>query len=96
MRLALVAKYLGQLWSCWPSLLWRRRGAPWGLVMVIRQCVTVLVLAGLPSLRIATPKDLQANEALVVVALAFVMAPLLMIYPVPGCSGMAGWVFTWR
>ena len=43
--------------------------------------VAVLVAAGLPASRLPRPAHLQTNEGLVVAALAFVLSPLLMTWP---------------
>ena len=41
----------------------------------------VILLLSLPTIRLQTPEHIQTNEALVLVALAFVASPLLMLYP---------------
>ncbi len=57
------------------SMTWRF-GLAFGLLLVI--C--------LPLARIAAPKTIQNNEALCIVALAFVLAPLAMAYPMAGAG----------
>jgi len=48
--------------------------------------VTVLVVAGAPLARLPAPGHVQTNEALTVTSLAFVLAPLLMSYPLMGAG----------
>ncbi|NIR61705.1 MAG: hypothetical protein GWO02_20545, partial [Gammaproteobacteria bacterium] len=52
-------------------------------VMAWRLAVVVVLLAaaGTLAMRIDEPRHLQANEALVITALAFVLAPLAMTWP---------------
>ncbi|KPJ95914.1 MAG: hypothetical protein AMJ55_02880 [Gammaproteobacteria bacterium SG8_15] len=49
----------------------------------IRYFVVILVLLALalPTTRIQAPEQIQTNEALVIVALAFLLSPLIMFYP---------------
>jgi trk system potassium uptake protein TrkH len=50
--------------------------------------IALLVVMGLPSLRLSHPADIQDNESLAVTALAFVFTPLIMSYPMMG-SGLS-------
>src|SRR5690606_29206311 len=52
-----------------------------------------LLVVGLPLARLAAPARLQANEAMAVVALAFVAASLVMSYPLAAAS--ASWLDAW-
>ena len=49
--------------------------------------ILLLIMAGLPSLRLTYPGDLQQNESLAITALAFIITPLIMSYPLMG-SGL--------
>ena len=85
-RVSVLGKYLGQL-ALTLAILAAVPGAValldgehavalrYGLVM------TGLVLATLPTLRLPAPAHVQSNEALLIVALTFLAAPLLMSYP---------------
>ena len=55
--------------------------------------ILLLVVAGLPSLRLPHPADIQYNESLAITALAFIIAPLIMSYPMMGAglSFMDAW-----
>lgn len=55
--------------------------------------IALLLALGLPSLRLQHPADLQVNEALTITALAFILAPLVMSYPMMagGLSFMDAW-----
>jgi trk system potassium uptake protein TrkH len=85
-RFPVVAKYLGQLalvlafLTLAPltvSLLSGEHDAArrYGLI------VAALVVMALPAVRLRAAAHVQINEALVIVALAFVLSPLLMSYP---------------
>lgn len=54
----------------------------------------LLVLAGAPLLRLPAPTGIRTNEALVVVALTFVIASLLMSYPLAagGMTAIDAWL----
>lgn len=41
----------------------------------------IVLLLGLPTARLHAPEHIQVNEALVIVALAFIASPVLMLYP---------------
>lgn len=55
--------------------------------------IALLLGAGLPTLRLEHPSDIQHNESLVITALAFLLAPLVMSYPMMG-SGL-GFADAW-
>ena len=85
-RLSVITKYIGQLLIVHAililaplivSLMFAEYDASIRYFFVI---LIILTLA-LPTTRIQTPEQIQANEALVIVALAFVLSPLLMLYP---------------
>ena len=91
MRLTVVAKYLGQLAlmlailtlaPLTASIVFGEYALTWRYALVI----VILSLAAMPSWRIAAPTDLQTNEALTIVVLAFLLAPLLMTYPIMGAG----------
>jgi len=44
--------------------------------------IVLLLVVGVPALRLAEPDDIQTNESLVITALAFVLSPLLMTWPI--------------
>lgn len=50
--------------------------------------ISLLMVIGLPSLRQQHPADVQHNESLTITALAFIIAPLVMSYPMMG-SGLS-------
>jgi len=50
--------------------------------------ILLLIAAGLPSLRLQHPPDVQHNESLGITALAFIITPLIMTYPMMG-SGLS-------
>lgn len=85
-RLPVVAKYLGQLGIMLALLtlaplaaaLWFGDEAMmWRLLAVLG----LLLLLSLPAARLPAPRQLQGNEALVVVCGAFILGPLLMTLP---------------
>jgi len=85
-RLHVVAKYLAQLGvalavltlpPCAVAFTLGEQQATLRYLLVI----AALLALGLPAARLRTASQLQVNEALVVVALAFVLTPLLMSYP---------------
>lgn len=55
--------------------------------------ITVLLCLGLPSLRLEYPSDIQQNESLIITALAFIITPFIMSYPMmaAGLSFMDAW-----
>jgi len=55
--------------------------------------IAFLVIAGLPSLRLKHPADLQQNESLTITALAFIITPLIMSYPMMGAG--LGFIDAW-
>lgn len=90
-RFKTLAKYLGTLalmlaaLACVPLLvsLWFGEHALSGRYLAV---ISVLLIAGLPSLRLPHPNDVQFNESLTITALAFVIAPLIMTYPMMGAG----------
>jgi trk system potassium uptake protein TrkH len=48
--------------------------------------VVGLLVVAAPTLRLQAAKHIQVNEALAIVALAFVISPLLMVYPMTGAG----------
>jgi len=85
-RLRVVAKYLAQLGlvlalltvpPCAVAFAFGEQPAALRYLLVI----TLLLVLGLPAARLPATSHLQVNEALVIVALAFVLTPLLMSYP---------------
>jgi len=93
-----VGHYLGQLFVVLAALtvapllvsLWYGEYAfTWRLGAVI----AVLLLTGWPLMRLPTPPHIQANEALVLVALTFIIASALMTYPMmaAGLGGLDAW-----
>lgn len=50
--------------------------------------IVLLLVVGLPSLRLVQPSDIQHNESLAITALAFTITPLVMAYPMMG-SGLS-------
>jgi len=88
-RPGVVAKYLGQLLIAVGII----TTVPFGVALLyaeygsgLRHLAVVLLLlaVGTALARLPTPKQIQNNEALVVVALTFVLVPLVMAYPLAG------------
>jgi trk system potassium uptake protein TrkH len=85
-RPAVLGKYLGQLCVVLALL----TTAPLGAALFFQDyasssryaaIILLLLLLYWPSRRLAVPAQLQQNEALVIVALTFLLSPLLMSYP---------------
>lgn len=81
-----VALYLGQLALMLAALSFVPLAASLALgqyAYSTRLAIVVfgLLLVALPGLRIRPPERIQVNEALVVIALAFIASPVLMSYP---------------
>ena len=85
-RVPVIAKYIGQLGLMLAlltlppfivSLLFNEYDFSIRFLAVI----VVLCIAGIPLARLPAPDHLQTNEGLVITALAFVLTPLLMSYP---------------
>lgn len=55
--------------------------------------IVLLLVVGMPSLRMQPPSDIQHNESLVITALAFLATPLIMSYPLmaSGLSFIDAW-----
>ncbi|WP_455206011.1 TrkH family potassium uptake protein [Kaarinaea lacus] len=85
-RPKVIAKYFGQLLMVQailvlaPVIVALISGEPDFAIRYIIIFVVILLLC-LPTLRLQTPEHIQTNEALVLVALAFIASPLLMLYP---------------
>jgi trk system potassium uptake protein TrkH len=85
-RPRVVAKYLGQLalmlalLALAPLLVSVFYGEYFYTLRYLVVIILLLVL-GIPAVRLAEPDDIQANESLVITALAFVLSPLLMTWP---------------
>ncbi len=85
-RLAAIGKYLGQL----AFILALLSGVPLIAALVFGDyaiagryaaVIMLLLLLSLLSQKLPTPSQLQQNEAMVIVTLAFILSPLLMSYP---------------
>jgi trk system potassium uptake protein TrkH len=84
-RFRVVVKYLGQLCialaflAAVPTVV----ALAWGDYLFALRFLGVTTLVGLLGLlsRIRAPTDVQMNEALVIIALMFLLAPLVMTYP---------------
>lgn len=90
-RLPVVLKYLGQLFLVLAALTL----VPLAVALVVGDyaiglryfvVVIVLVVAGMWQARIAPPVSIQANEALAVTALIYVLSPTIMTYPMMGAG----------
>ena len=97
-RLPVVGKYLGVLMVVLAAL----AAAPLAAALLLgepdaaaRHAAVLggLLVVGLPLARLAAPARLQANEAMAVVALAFVAGSLVMSYPLAAAS--ASWLDAW-
>jgi trk system potassium uptake protein TrkH len=89
-RLAVVGKYLGQLCLVLAllnlaplavSVYFAEYHISWLFLVVIGTLFLISLAVRLPA-----PAELQRNEALVIVALAFILSPLLMIIPMHGAG----------
>lgn len=85
-RIAVVAKYSGQIGLVLalltvPPLMVSLLFGEYAFSARYLVVFTVLVAVGLPLARLPSPARIQVNEGLVITALAFVLAPLLMSYP---------------
>ena len=92
-RLRVLAKYLGLLASMLALLTLVPLGAAvvfgdYGIALRYLAVIAVLLVAWRASRSITEPRHIQANEALTIVALAFVLSPLLMAFPLMG-SGLS-------
>jgi trk system potassium uptake protein TrkH len=92
-RPRVVAKYTGQVGLALgaltlPVLLMCLYQNDLNLAWRYAAVMVVLALACIPAARLRAPDHIQVNEALVITALAFVLAPLLMTYPFMG-SGLS-------
>ncbi len=85
-RLPVVAKYVGQILVMFAVLtlaplatsLWYQEYA---LSVRFVPVIVLVLIVSVPLARLRVTTSLQYNEALVIVALAFVLSPLLMTYP---------------
>lgn len=86
-----ILKYLGQLGLMLALLtlvpfsvsLFFDDNATGGRYLVI---ILVLLIAGLPLSRLPVPSSLQTNEAMTITAMAFLVSPLMMTYPLMGAG----------
>jgi len=94
-RFRVIAKYLGQLGvmlaimalvPCIVALWMGENVAATRYLMVI----VVLVVGSVPALRLPAPRHIQVNEALLITALAFLVTPLLMSFPLMASGLSAG------
>ncbi len=61
-------------------------GGFWSIGLKYLSVIAVLGLVCWPLARLSAPTDLRSNEGLVVTALAFLLSPLLMAYPLSGAG----------
>ncbi|MCW8918780.1 MAG: TrkH family potassium uptake protein [Gammaproteobacteria bacterium] len=90
-RLPVLGKYLGQLGVMLAlltlaPLLASLYFADYALSLRYLQVELALLAVSLLLARLPSPAQLQQNEALVIVALAFLLSPLLMSYPMSGAG----------
>jgi len=93
-----LAKYMGLLALMMASLAMVPMSASiwFGEYHFTQRYLTVIILlliVGLPSLRLERPDDIQHNESLTITALAFMATPLVMSYPImtSGLSFIDAW-----
>jgi len=85
-RLPVIAKYIGQLLiieavlTLAPLAVALSYGEYEAALRYFLVMIFILLIA-IPTTRIPSREQIQANEALVIVALAFLLSPLLMLYP---------------
>ena len=87
----MVGKYLGQLALTLAVLTLPPLGVAlaygeYALALRFVPVIGLLAAGGAPLARLPAPERLQANEALVIVALAFVLTPAAMIWPMMGAG----------
>lgn len=92
-RLPVIGKYTGQillllLVLTLPPLIVAVMSADYVIAERYLAVIILLSLISVPLSRISAPAHLQVNEALVIVALTFVVYSLVMIYPLEG-SGLS-------
>jgi len=92
-RFKVVGKYLAQIGVVVAVLTLLPCGVAFAYgeqLMALRYLLVVaaLLALGLPAARLRAPAHMQVNEALVVVALAFLLTPLLMAWPL-AASGLS-------
>lgn len=85
-RPRVVLKYTGQLGLALAALTLVPLGVAlgyedWPMAWRLALVVALLTVAGVPLGRLRSPRTIQTNEALVVTALAFLVAPLAMSWP---------------
>ncbi len=97
-RLPVILKYLGQLLV----LLAMLTAVPMSVALIVgdmgvsgRYLVVIglMVILALPLLRLPEPRRIERSEALCITALAFLIAPLLMSYPL--MAGGLSWTDAW-
>ncbi len=85
-RPSVIGKYLGQLGfilallTCVPFLA-ALSFSDFAIALRYALVIALLLLLSLLSKKLPTPGQLQQNEAMVIVALAFLLSPMLMSYP---------------
>ncbi len=90
-RIGVVAKYSGQIGLMLalltvPPLIVSLAYGEYVFSVRYLAVIAILVAAGLPLARLPSPARIRINEGLVVTALAFLLAPLLMSYPLIGAG----------
>jgi len=90
-RIGVVAKYSGQIGLMLalltvPPLIVSLAYGEYVFSVRYLAVIAILVAAGLPLARLPSPARIRINEGLVVTALAFLLAPLLMSYPLMGAG----------
>ncbi|GAA0684678.1 hypothetical protein GCM10009104_07610 [Marinobacterium maritimum] len=97
-RLSVILKYLGQILV----LLAMLTSVPMVVALILGDMIvssrylaviSLMALCALPLLRLAEPRRIERNEALCVTALAFLIVPLLMSYPL--MAGGLSWIDAW-
>lgn len=90
-RFRTLAKYLGLLAAmlaclAFAPLLVSLWFGEYDLSLRYLLVIILLLIIGLPSLRLKHPADILHNESLSITALAFIIAPLIMSYPMMGAG----------
>ena len=85
-RRAVIAKYLGQIGLmlallCVPPLLVSLLFSEHVFSLRFLAVIGLLLVISIPLVRLPAPASIQTNEGLTITALAFVLTPLLMAYP---------------
>lgn len=97
-RIAVVAKHLGYLWVLLAALTVvplavSSAFGEWAMAARLAAVTVLMLVLGLLLARLRAEAEVHANEALAITSLAFLTAPLFMMYPLmgPGVTPLDAW-----